>query len=94
MLTTLIQNTNIHNREKKRKRSIIIVKMCQVLRSDIFSLILIINILSIVKDNISKDNIIFELQSLFYVVSKPTTKIIDVVLVFSINAIQGKSNKI
>jgi hypothetical protein len=64
--------------------------MCQVLRSDIFSLILIINILSIVKDNISKDNIIFELQSLFYVVSKPTTKIIDVMLVFSINIIQGK----
>jgi len=89
MLTKLIQNTNIHNR--KKKGSIIIVEMCQVLRrSDIFPLILIINILSIVKDNISKDNIIFELQSLFYVVSKPTTKIIDVVLVFSINAIQGK----
>jgi hypothetical protein len=65
--------------------------MCQVLkRSDIFPLILIINILFIIKDNISKDNIIFELQSLFYVASKHITKIINVVSMFSINAIQGK----
>jgi hypothetical protein len=54
--------------------------MCQVLkRSDIFPLILIINILSIVKDNI-----------FFMLLANLQPKIINVVSVFSINAIQGK----